>query len=379
MQFKLTEDQLQIQKLARDFAEKELIVDLEERDEESRFDRALYNKMVAQGFSGLCFEEKYGGVELDYMTYILAVEELSKVDDGMAISLSATVSLAASPIEAFGTEEQKEKFLVPLVEGTKMGAFGLTEANAGTDAGSQQTVALLDGDNYILNGSKMFITNAGEAEIYVVLAMTDKSKGARGITAFIVEKDTPGFTFGKKENKMGIRTSITMELVFQDCIIPVANRLGKEGEGFKVAMQTLDGGRIGVAAQALGIATAALDHAVKYSKERQQFGKPISANQGVAFMLADMAVEVEAARLLVYQAAWCKQNGLPYAKEAAMAKLFASDVAMKVSTDAVQVFGGYGFSKEYPVERLMRNAKITQIYEGTNQVQRMVISASILR
>ena len=379
MQFKLTEDQLQIQKLARDFAEKELIVDLEERDEESRFDRALYNKMVAQGFSGLCFEEKYGGVALDYMTYILAVEELSKVDDGMAISLSATVSLAASPIEAFGTEEQKEKFLVPLVEGTKMGAFGLTEANAGTDAGSQQTVALLDGDNYILNGSKMFITNAGEAEIYVVLAMTDKSKGARGITAFIVEKDTPGFTFGKKENKMGIRTSITMELVFQDCIIPVANRLGKEGEGFKVAMQTLDGGRIGVAAQALGIATAALDHAVKYSKERQQFGKPISANQGVAFMLADMAVEVEAARLLVYQAAWCKQNGLPYAKEAAMAKLFASDVAMKVATDAVQVFGGYGFSKEYPVERLMRNAKITQIYEGTNQVQRMVISASILR
>ena len=379
MQFKLTEDQLQIQKLARDFAEKELIVDLEERDEESRFDRALYNKMVAQGFSGLCFEEKYGGVELDYMTYILAVEELSKVDDGMAISLSATVSLAASPIEAFGTEEQKEKFLVPLVEGTKMGAFGLTEANAGTDAGSQQTVALLDGDNYILNGSKMFITNAGEAEIYVVLAMTDKSKGARGITAFIVEKDTPGFTFGKKENKMGIRTSITMELVFQDCIIPVANRLGKEGEGFKVAMQTLDGGRIGVAAQALGLATAALDHAVKYSKERQQFGKPISANQGVAFMLADMAVEVEAARLLVYQAAWCKQNGLPYAKEAAMAKLFASDVAMKVATDAVQVFGGYGFSKEYPVERLMRNAKITQIYEGTNQVQRMVISASILR
>ena len=379
MQFKLTEDQLQIQKLARDFAEKELIVDLEERDEESRFDRALYNKMVAQGFSGLCFEEKYGGVELDYMTYILAVEELSKVDDGMAISLSATVSLAASPIEAFGTEEQKEKFLVPLVEGTKMGAFGLTEANAGTDAGSQQTVALLDGDNYILNGSKMFITNAGEAEIYVVLAMTDKSKGARGITAFIVEKDTPGFTFGKKENKMGIRTSITMELVFQDCKIPVANRLGKEGEGFKVAMQTLDGGRIGVAAQALGIATAALDHAVKYSKERQQFGKPISANQGIAFMLADMAVEVEAARLLVYQAAWCKQNGLPYAKEAAMAKLFASDVAMKVATDAVQVFGGYGFSKEYPVERLMRNAKITQIYEGTNQVQRMVISASILR
>ena len=379
MQFKLTEDQLQIQKLARDFAEKELIVDLEERDEESRFDRALYNKMVAQGFSGLCFEEKYGGVELDYMTYILAVEELSKVDDGMAISLSATVSLAASPIEAFGTEEQKEKFLVPLVEGTKMGAFGLTEANAGTDAGSQQTVALLDGDNYILNGSKMFITNAGEAEIYVVLAMTDKSKGARGITAFIVEKDTPGFTYSKKENKMGIRTSITMELVFQDCIIPVANRLGKEGEGFKVAMQTLDGGRIGVAAQALGIATAALDHAVKYSKERQQFGKPISANQGVAFMLADRAVEVEAARLLVYQAAWCKQNGLPYAKEAAMAKLFASDVAMKVATDAVQVFGGYGFSKEYPVERLMRNAKITQIYEGTNQVQRMVISASILR
>ena len=379
MDFRLTEEQLQIQKMVKEFSEKELEPTLLERDEESRFDRDLYDKMAAQGFTGICFEEKYGGAEMDYMSYILAVEEMSKVDDGMAITLSATVSLAATPIYDFGTEEQKEKFLTPLVDGSKMGAFGLTEPNAGTDAGSQQTTAVLDGDHYVLNGSKIFITNGKEAEIYVIMAITDRSKGARGITAFILEKDTPGFTFGAKENKMGIRTSITTELIFQDCRIPVENRLGKEGEGFKVAMNTLDGGRIGVAAQALGIATAALEHATKYSKERQQFGKPISANQAISFMLADMAMEVEAARLLVYKAAWCKQNKLPFAKEAAMAKCVASDVAMKVTTDAVQVYGGYGYSKEYPVERLMRNAKITQIYEGTNQVQRMVVAGAILR
>jgi alkylation response protein AidB-like acyl-CoA dehydrogenase len=282
-------------------------------------------------------------------------------------------------IYAYGTEEQKKKYVTALCEGKMLGAFGLTEPNAGTDAAAQQTVAVLQGDHYILNGSKIFITNAGEADVYVVFAMTDKTKGVKGITAFILEKGMPGFTFGKKEHKMGIRSSQTMELIFQDVKVPVANILGKEGEGFKIAMTTLDGGRIGVAAQALGIAQAALDHAVKYAKERVQFGKPIAANQAIAFMLADMATKVDAARLLTYRAAYNKDRGLPYSKEAAMAKMFASDAAMSITTDAVQIFGGYGYSREYPVESLMRNAKITQIYEGTNQVQRMVVSGAILR
>lgn len=325
------------------------------------------------------FPEAYGGAAGDVLSYILAVEELSKVDDGIGITLSATVSLCAWPIYAYGTEEQKQKYLVPLVEGEKLGAFGLTEPNAGTDAAAQQTVAVADGDDYILNGSKVFITNGGEAETYVVFAMTDKSRGTRGITAFIVEKDMPGFTFGKKEHKMGIHTSLTNELVFQNVRLPKENMLGKVGEGFKIAMSTLDGGRIGVAAQALGIAQGALDHAIRYSKERVQFGKPIAHNQALAFMMADMATKIDAARLLVYRAAYLKDQGLPYSKEAAMAKLYASDIAMEVTTDAVQIFGGYGYSREYPVERLMRNAKITQIYEGTNQVQRMVISGSILK
>ena len=379
MEFKLTDEQLQIQKMVKDFSVQELEPSVHDRDQASKFDRNLYNKMADQGFTGIYFDEKYGGAEMDYTSYILAVEEMSKVDDGMAISLSATVSLCAAPIDEFGTEEQKAKYLTPLAEGSKMGAFGLTEPNAGTDAGGQQTVAVLEGDHYVLNGSKIFITNGSEAEINIIFAMTDKSRGARGITAFIVEKDTPGFSIGAKEDKLGIRTSITTELIFQDCKIPVENRLGKEGEGFKIAMKTLDGGRIGVAAQALGIASAALDHAIRYSKERQQFGKPISAFQAISFMMADMAMKIDAARLLVYRAAWLKQTGQEYGTEAAMAKCFASDVAMEVTTDAIQIFGGYGYSKEYPVERLMRNAKINQIYEGTNQVQRMVISGAILR
>ena len=379
MEFKLTDEQLQIQKMVKDFSVQELEPSVHDRDQASKFDRNLYNKMADQGFTGIYFDEKYGGAEMDYTSYILAVEEMSKVDDGMAISLSATVSLCAAPIDEFGTEEQKAKYLTPLAEGSKMGAFGLTEPNAGTDAGGQQTVAVLEGDHYVLNGSKIFITNGSEAEINIIFAMTDKSRGARGITAFIVEKDTPGFSIGAKEDKLGIRTSITTELIFQDCKIPVENRLGKEGEGFKIAMKTLDGGRIGVAAQALGIASAALDHAIRYSKERQQFGKPISAFQAISFMMADMAMKIDAARLLVYRAAWLKQTGQEYGTEAAMAKCFASDVAMEVTTNAIQIFGGYGYSKEYPVERLMRNAKITQIYEGTNQVQRMVISGAILR
>ena len=379
MQSQLNKDQIMMQKLVHDFAERKVAPGAAERDEKEEFSREIADMMGEMGFTGICFPEKYGGAEADVLSYILAVEELSRVDAGVGITLSATVSLCAWPIYAYGTEEQKEKFLVPLAEGTKLGAFGLTEPNAGTDAASQQTVAVANGDHYILNGSKIFITNAGEAEIYVVFAMTDKTKGVKGISAFIVEKGMSGFSFGKKEHKLGIHSSMTNELIFQDVKIPKENMLGKEGDGFKIAMSTLDGGRIGVAAQALGIAQAALEHSIKYSKERVQFGKPIANNQAIAFMLADMATKVEAARLLVYRAAYLKDQGLPYSKEAAMAKMFASDAAMEVTIDAIQIFGGYGYSREYPVERLMRDAKITQIYEGTNQVQRIVVSASILR
>jgi butyryl-CoA dehydrogenase len=379
MQFELTDEQKMMQKMVREFAEKDVAPGVEERDEQEKFDRGLFDNLGELGVTGICFPEQYGGAGGDLLSYILAIEEVSKVDDGLGIALSAHVSLCSWPIYAYGSEEQKQKYLTALTDGKKFGAFALTEPNAGTDAASQQTVAVLQGDHYVLNGSKIFITNAGEAEIYVIFAMTDKSKGVKGISAFILEKEMPGFTFGKKEHKMGIRSSQTMELIFQDVKVPVANLLGKEGDGFKIAMSTLDGGRIGVAAQALGIAQAALDHAVKYSKERVQFGKPIAANQAIAFMLADMAVKVDAARLLTYRAAWLKDHGQPYSKEAAMAKLYASDAAMSVTTDAVQIFGGYGYSREYPVERLMRNAKITQIYEGTNQVQRMVVSGAILR
>ena len=379
MSFELTEDQKMMQKVARDFAEKEVAPGAAERDEHDAFSRPLYDQMVGLGLSGICFPEAYGGADGDVLSYILAVEEMCRADAGFGVTLSVTVSLCAWPIFAYGTEEQKQKYLKPLAEGKKMGAFGLTEPAAGTDAASQQTVAVLEGDHYVINGSKIFITNGGEAETYVIFAMTDKSKGVKGITAFILEKGMPGFTFGKKEHKMGIRASQTMELIFQDLKVPVANRLGKEGDGFKIAMSTLDGGRIGVGAQALGIAQAALDAAVKYSKERVQFGKPICAQQGIAFMIADMATKVDAARLLIYRAAALKDAGKPYSKEAAMAKMYASDIAMEVSTDAVQIFGGYGYSREYPVERLMRDAKITQIYEGTNQAQRLVISGAVLR
>ncbi|EAX48886.1 acyl-CoA dehydrogenase domain protein [Thermosinus carboxydivorans Nor1] len=379
MRFELTEEQKMIQKMVREFAEQQVAPGAAERDEKEEFSRALYDAMGELGLTGICFPEQYGGAGGDYLSYILAVEELSRADDSVGVTLATSVSLCQWPIFAYGTEEQKQKYLVPLIKGKKLGAFGLTEPNAGTDAASQQTTAVLDGDHYVLNGSKIFITNGGEAEIYVVFAMTDKTKGVKGISAFILEKGMPGFTFGKKEHKMGIRASQTMELIFQDVKVPKENLLGKEGEGFKIAMSTLDGGRIGIAAQALGIAQAALDHAVKYAKERVQFGKPIASNQAIAFMLADMATEIDAARLLTYRAAYAKDQGRPFSKEASMAKMYASDVAMRVTTDAVQIFGGYGYTREYPVERLMRNAKITQIYEGTNQVQRMVISSALLR
>lgn len=379
MVFEFTDQQKMIQKMVREFAEKEIAPGVSERDEREEFSRGISDRIGELGLTGLCFPEAYGGSDGDYISYIIANEELAKVDDCVQAGYAASISLCAMPIFQFGTEEQKQRFLVPLAEGVKLGAFGLTEPNAGSDAASQLTTAVADGDYYVLNGNKIFITNGGEAETYVVFAMTDKTKGVKGITAFILEKGTPGFTFGKTEHKMGIRSSQTQELIFQDVKVPKENMLGKEGDGFKIAMSALDGGRITVAAQALGIAQAALHQAIKYSKERVQFGKPISANQAVAFMLADMATEIDAARLLTYRAAYLKQKGQSFSKEAAMAKLFASDAAMKITTDAVQIFGGYGFSREYPVERLMRNAKITQIYEGTNQVQRMVIAGAVLR
>ena len=379
MDFNMTEDQQMFVKLAKDFGEKRLAPTITERDHQGIFDEAIIKEMLEMGLGGTYFPEEYGGAGADVLSYIMTVEELAKYDAGVSITLSGTVSLCANPIFEYGTEEQKKKFLTPLCEGTKLGAFGLTEPNAGTDASGQQTVAVKEGDHYILNGSKIFITNAGAADIYIVFAMTDKSQGNHGITAFILEKGMEGFTFGKKEDKLGIHTSQTMELVFQNVKVPAENMLGQEGKGFKIAMQTLDGGRIGVAAQALGIAEAALKDAVEYSKQRVQFGKPICKFQAISFKLADMAMKIEAARNLVYKAAMKKQEKKPYSVDAAMAKCYASDVAMEVAVDAVQIFGGYGYSEEYPVARHMRDAKITQIYEGTNEVQRMVTSGALLR
>lgn len=379
MIFKPTTEQVEIKKIVADYANKFLAPGLRERDLNDVFSRELWEELVKLDLTRICWPKEYGGLGMDVLTYAMVVEEISKVDDGMGVAFSVHCSLCTWPIYEYGTELQKQKYLTDLVTGKKMGAFGLTEPNAGTDAASQESTAVKQGNKYILNGKKIFITNAKEAETYVVFAMTDKSKGLKGISAFIIEKGMPGFHFGKKEDKMGIRTSLQHELYFENVEVPEENLLGKEGEGFKIAMSTLDGGRIGIAAQALGIAQAAFEHSVKYAKDRVQFGKPIATQQINAFKLADMATKIEAARFLVYNAASTKDAHLPFSKEAAMAKLFASDTAMQVTTEAVQIHGGNGFCKDYPVERLMRNAKITQIYEGTNEVQKMVISGSILR
>lgn len=379
MNFVLGAEQEEIRRMVREFAAKEVAPTAAERDEKELFPREIFDKMGELGILGLPYPEEYSGAGSDFLSYAIAVEELSRVCGSTGIGLSVHVSLCSWPIYKYGTEEQKQKYLRPLAEGSKLGAFGLTEPNAGTDAAAGSTIAVKDGDSYIINGTKVFNTNGGEAEIEIIFAATDKAAGLKGLSAFIVEKDTPGLRFGKRETKMGIRSSVQREVILEDCRVPAANLLGKEGEGFKIAMTTLDGGRIGVAAQALGLAQGALDEAIKYSKQRVQFGKPIATFQGVNFMLADMATKVEAARFLVYRAAFNKSHHLPYGKEAAMAKLYASDVAMEVTTDAVQIFGGYGYSREYPVERMMRDAKITQIYEGTNQAQRMVIAANILK
>ena len=379
MNFTLTKEQELVRQMVRDFAVNEVKPIAAEIDVTERFPMENVKKMGELGMMGIPFPTEFGGAGGDVLSYILAVEELSKVCATTGVILSAHTSLCASLINENGTPEQKEKYLRDLCTGNKIGAFGLTEPGAGTDAAGQQTTAVLDGDNYILNGSKIFITNGGVADTFIVFAMTDKSKGTKGISAFIVEKGFLGFSIGKKEDKLGIRASSTTELIFENCVVPKENLIGREGKGFGIAMKTIDGGRIGIAAQALGIAEGALDEAIKYMKERKQFGRPIAAFQGLQWMVAEMSTKIEAARFLVYKAAWLKENKQPYSIDAARAKLYAAEVAMDVTTKAVQLFGGYGYTKEYPVERMMRDAKITEIYEGTSEVQKMVISGSLLK
>ena len=381
MDFQLSEEQNLIRNMVRSFAEQEVAPSAAERDEEERFDRELmFDKLGELGLAGMIIPEQFAGAGADYISYAIAVEELSRVCASTGVTLSAHLSLCANPIYTFGGDQQKQRYLVPLAEGSKLGAFALTEPSAGSDAGGTKTTAVLDGEEWLVNGSKIFTTNGGDADTYIVFARTDKeAEKHHGISAFILEKGTPGFSFGKKEKKMGIRSSPTLELVFENCRIAKENLLGEEGQGFRIAMKTLDGGRIGIAAQALGIAQGALDATVAYSKERKQFDTPIAAFQGVQFQLADMTTQVEAARLVVYNAAYRASNGLSYSKESAMAKLFASETAMKVTTQAVQIHGGYGYTRDYPVERMMRDAKITEIYEGTSEIQRMVIGSLLVK
>jgi len=384
MDFALSKEHEMARTLFRDFAQNEVKPLAQEVDETEVFPRETTNKMAKLGFLGIPVPKEYGGQGCDTLAYAMCVEELSKVCGTTGVIVSAHTSLCVDPIMTYGTEEQKQKYLVPLAKGEKLGAFGLTEPGAGTDAQGQQTKAILDGDEYILNGSKIFITNGKEADVYVIFAITDVQVDAKGrkkkiISAFIVEKGTPGFTFGTKEKKMGIRGSSTYELIFTECRIPKENLLGKEGKGFGIAMHTLDGGRIGIAAQALGLAEGALESTINYVNERKQFGKTIGSFQNTQFQIADMATKVKAAQLLVYRAAMAKATQKVYSEEAAMAKLYASEVAMEVTTKAVQLHGGYGYTREYDVERMMRDAKITEIYEGTSEVQRMVIAASVIK
>ena len=377
MDFRLTKEQLLVRKMVREFAENEVKPLAAEIDEEERFPMETVEKMAKLGMMGIYFPKEYGGAGGDVLSYAITVEELAKVCGTTAVIVSAHTSLCCAPIFEHGTEEQKRKYLPDLCSGRKLGAFGLTEPNAGTDASGQQTTAVLDGDHYVLNGSKCFITNGSVADTFVVFAMTDPKMGNRGISAFIVEKGFKGFSQGKHEKKMGIRGSSTCDLIFEDCIVPKENLLGKEGTGFKIAMQTLDGGRIGIAAQALGIGEGAVQEAIKYTGERVQFKRRISAFQNTQFQIADMHTRMQAAQFLVYNAALKKQAHERCSMEAAMAKLFAAEAASDVTRRAVQLFGGYGYTREYPVERMMRDAKITEIYEGTSEVQRMVIAANL--
>jgi len=379
MDFEFSQDNIMIRKSVRDFAENTLAPGVADRDEKEYFDQANFKAMGELGLTGIPFEEKWGGAGMDFVAYAIAVEELGRVRSA-ADTLSTHVSLGAVPIWKWGTEEQKQKYLVPLVTGEKQGAFGLTEANAGSDAIGMVTKAVLDGSEWVLNGRKIFITNAEAADIYVVFARTgDKSLKSKAFSAFIVEKGTPGFSFGKFERKMGLRGTQNCDLILEDCRIPKENLLGKEGEGFQMAMQTLEGGRIGIAAQSVGLAQGAFETARDYAKQRVQFGKPIASLQAIQFKLADMAVEIEASRLLTYKAAWKESNGEPFGLEAAMAKLKASETANMVANQAVQIHGGFGYIRDYPVERMMRDAKITEIYEGTSEIQRVIISNNIIR
>ena len=380
MEFNIPKTHELFRQMIREFVEKEVKPLATELDEEERFPVETVKKMAEIRIMGIPIPTQYGGAGGDNLMYAMAVEELSKACGTTGVVVSAHTSLGSWPILKFGTEAQKQKYLPKMASGEWIGAFGLTEPNAGTDASGQQTIAVFDEatQEWVINGSKIFITNAGYAHVYVIFAMTDKSKGVKGISAFIIEAGTPGFSIGKKEKKLGIRGSATCELIFEDVRLPKENLLGDLGKGFKIAMMTLDGGRIGIASQALGLAQGALDEAVQYVKERKQFGRALSKFQNTAFQLANLEVKVEAARLLVYKAAWKESNHLPYTVDAARAKLFAAETAMEVTTKAVQLFGGYGYTREYPVERMMRDAKITEIYEGTSEVQRMVISGNLL-
>lgn len=379
MNFEFNEEQQLIKETARKFAEDELYKKAAERDENQTFPAEEVKKLAELGFMGMMVSEQYNGAGLDTVSYVLAMEEISRADASVGVIMSVNNSLVTWGLQEFGNEEQKEKYLKPLASGEKLGCFALSEPEAGSDATNQRTIAVRDGDHYILNGTKNWITNGYNADIALVMATTDKTKGAKGISAFIAEKDYPGYLIGKKENKLGIRSSDTVSIAFEDCKVPAANLIGEEGIGFKFAMKTLDGGRIGIAAQALGIAQASLDASLKYSKERKAFGVLISEHQAIQFKLADMATHIQAARLLTLQAAFAKDQGQPYAKQAAMAKLFASKIAVEAALEAVQIHGGYGYIKEYNVERYLRDSKITEIYEGTSEIQRIVIARHLLR
>ncbi|WP_100333015.1 acyl-CoA dehydrogenase [Bacillus alkalisoli] len=377
MNLRFTEEQEMMRKMVRDFAQEE-IAPFVEQMEAGAFPRDILNKMAELGLMGITIPEQYGGAGMDFTSYIIAINEISKVSATVGVILSVHTSVGTNPVLYFGTEEQKQKYVTKLAAGEYLGAFALTEPSAGSDAGSLKTRAVKNDDHYILNGAKVFITNGGEADTYIVFASTNPELGSKGVSAFIVEKDTPGFIIGKDEHKMGLHGSKTVQLTFEDAKVPAENLLGQEGEGFKIAMANLDVGRIGIAAQSLGIAEAATEAAIAYSKERVQFGKPISAQQGVGFKLADMATAVEAAKLLTYRAANLRQNGMSCGKEASIAKLFASKTAMEVTTEAIQVFGGYGYTKDYPVERYFRDAKVCEIYEGTSEIQRIVIGKHLI-
>lgn len=379
MDFNLSDEQIAIRETVRDFAEKEIAPTARERDENSEFPYEIVKKLAKLGMCGVVAPPEYGGSGMDYLSYVIIIEELARVDASVAVIMSVTNTLAGFPLRKFGSEEQKKKFLIPLSKGEKLGAYSLSEPQAGSDASNLACTAVLDGDHYVLNGVKNFVTNGSNAELIIVFAVTDKEKGKKGISIFIVESDMPGFSVSKVEKKLGIKSSDTAEIVFENCRVPVANRIGEEGEGMKIALTTLDYGRVGIGAQALGIAQGAMERAIAYSQEREQFGKKIISFQAIQFKISEMAVNVDASRLLLYRAAKLQDEGKNFTAESAMVKLFASKTAMKTANQAVQIFGGNGYMREYEIERFMRDAKITEIYEGTSEIQKIVISREIIK